>query len=196
MIMEIPENIKTENEAVVRLNYAYKRMYAPTARFRLLAGFCGCFQTILSVGCAGYEPVLIKATAACDVVALSEQFLREQGWQGDFFVCSCDAMPCADKSFDVSICSEVIEHLPEFEQARKTFLEMDRISRNWIITTPCNPIGPKNTEKSHKRAFTRQDLENLSCFANAKIYKDDIYFYVVKTENATASEIFDRHFTA
>ena len=86
--MEITEAVKIENEAIVALNFKYKFMYAPTDRFRLLAGFCAPFSRVLSIGCASYEPIQIKATHACDIVQISEQFLRKQGWAGDFLVCS------------------------------------------------------------------------------------------------------------
>ena len=188
--------MKIENKGVVAFHFKYRWMYEHTPRFQLLAGFCACFRRILSVGCAGYEPILIKATHACDVVELSHKLLTSQGWGGDFTVCSCDDLPYPAKSFDVAICSEVIEHLDNYDMVQKTFDELDRVAHNWVITTPCNPLGELNPEKTHRFAFSREQLKAFANFTKTKIYKDSIYYYVVKSENEKATEIFDRHFKA
>ncbi|MFX1519583.1 MAG: class I SAM-dependent methyltransferase [Promethearchaeota archaeon] len=48
----------------------------------------------------------------------------------DFCLCDACYLPLKDKSIDVSVCSEVLEHLPEYIPAIK---ELSRISKNQII---------------------------------------------------------------
>ena len=192
--MELTEKYKLEQEDVIRRGFEARNIYINSARFMLLKAFCEGFSTILSVGCGSYEPLIIKATHACDVSFLSLEFLRSQGWKGVFLECSCDNLPFSPLSFDVAVCSEVIEHLPDLESVGKTFLELNRVAHNWILTTPCNPLGPKNPERTHKFAFSLEQLKEFTKDLNVKIFKDDLHYYVIKKEDGTLPEIFNRYF--
>jgi len=191
--MELTEKYKQEQEDTIKRNFQYRRNYISSPRFYTLAAFCEPFKAILSVGCGSYEPILIKATMAVDVSPLASFFLKRLGFSHSFLTASCDNLPLPDKSFDVAVCSEVIEHLPDLETIQKTFYELDRVAHNWVVTTPCNPIGPLNTEPTHKRAFTFAELEELISFTQAKIYKDNQFYWVVKDVTQTFWEIFNKY---
>ena len=192
--MELTKEYLAQQEDVISRNFQFRRIYVNTTRFLLLRAFCEGYKKILSVGCGSYEPLQIGATHACDVSSLSHHLLKKQLWQGAFSVCSCDELPFPGLSFDVAVCSEVIEHLPNLEIVKKTFQELNRVALNWIVTTPCNPLGPLNTEPDHKFAFSAAQLRELSAQPFVKIYKDEIYFYVVKSDDAKKISIFDEHF--
>ncbi len=121
---------------------------------------------VLDVGCgAGIIPVRISKIrgdltwSACDFSAEACSYLRALGcirfervFQGDVVY----GLPCPDKSYDVVICTEVLEHLSEPVRA---VAEMARIAKGrTVITTPNqNAIdGPE-----HVWSFSREDLAAL-----------------------------------
>lgn len=160
---------------------------------KLLAEFCKNFSRILSAGCGPYEAQVIKATHALDASTLAGHYLTWLGWQGEFRQGDVADMPYLSNSFDVAVCSEVIEHLPDEDMVVRTFAELNQISKNWIVTTPCNPLGPKNTEPTHKRAFTLTQLQEHVKMFDAKIFIDAIYFYVVKDGSGSFARISDKY---
>jgi len=107
-------------------------------------------------------------------------FFLHQIWKGHFKVASCTNIPAPDKYFDVAVCSEVIEHLPEIADVKKTFSELERVAKKWIITTPGNPLGPKNTEPTHKRFLDLETLKNLTSKYPVEVFKGGNYNYVKK----------------
>jgi hypothetical protein len=175
-----PAYLAEQRDVVSRAWYA-RKLYMTSARFARIRKFIEGCATVLSVGCGPYEPVVINATHACDVADNALTFLKLGGWSGEFRICSCDNLPYSYKQFDAAVCSEVIEHLPDLESVKKTFEELTRVAKRWIVTTPCNPLGPKNTEPTHKRAFTEELLSTLLPTSvlpqNINVEKDDTYFY-------------------
>jgi hypothetical protein len=190
------EYLAEQNDCVKR-NFQARKHYIHTARFKILAAFAREMaqksKKILSVGCGSYEPIVIGATHACDLSPLAGQFLQQLGWQGEFKVGDCLDLPYITYQFDVAVCSEVIEHLPTFEDVMKTFEELDTISKNWVITTPCNPRGKLNPEITHKRDFTEAQALDLARLYNAKLFKDELYYYFVKEERDVFAGISDQH---
>lgn len=174
-----------EQEDCIRRNFAGYKVRSRrgkldvTSELRLasLKYFCFGAKTILSVGSGGFEPVYIQATHALDYHKVSGELLASQNWPGTFVIGSCDELPFPDKSFDAAVCSEVIEHLPDLETVKKTFLELDRVSKKWIVSTPNIFLD----EPTHKRVFTEQDLIELTYGLNAKVFKRGPFFYVYKS---------------
>jgi len=156
-------------------------MYMKDARWEVIKPVCYNCNTILSVGCGSYEPILINATHAIDIVPLSEFYLRKLGWKGYFTVASCTDIPAPDKYFDVAVCSEVIEHLPEIKDIADTFKEVNRVAKKWIFSTPANPIGPLNSEPTHKRSLDLETLKKITAKYKAEIFRSGIYNYAKKT---------------
>ena len=178
--MELTKEYIAEQEDTIRRNYDVHISWGNNPhireRYMTLKEFCKGAKKILSVGCAGVEPWAIGATHACDVSRVAYEFLKKNNWPGYFFVSSCDNIGADDKEFDAAVCSEVIEHLPDLETIKKTFSELDRVSKKWIVTTPCVDVK----EPTHKFLFTEEQLKNITEKFNTKIIKKDIHFYIIK----------------
>lgn len=176
--MEITKEYYDENVDVVDRNYKAGRSarhpLRDTVRYKIIRKFCEGAKTILSVGCGGREARLIGATHACDIVPNSEEYLRKDGWDGKFKLASCTNLPFPDNSFDVVVCSEVIEHLPLLSAVQETFDEVSRVGNRWIITTP----RIKNPEKTHKHLFSLRAMETFSKDLKVKIFGKDIYWFI------------------
>lgn len=99
--------------------------------------------TILDVGCGDGRivqrlPKYFKATG----VDYSYNSLRQLIGNG---VCaSSESLPFRDKSFDLVLCCEVLEHLPD-EMFKITVAELERISRNQILIS----VPYKENLRSH-----------------------------------------------
>jgi len=182
-----------EQEATILRNFEARQLYWNTVRFAVIRDFVSNFKKSLSVGCGGYEPVRTGVNHACDISDMSETYLRLVAWKGDFKVADCTALPYKEKEFDVVVCTEVIEHLPSLQAVQDTFKEIERIGQSWIITTPCNPLGKLNPEPTHKWAFSDEQLKYFDVSCKAKIYKDNLYYYVVKDDTASFAGIFDKY---
>lgn len=130
----------------------------------------------IDVGCGGFMPSVLGVTHACDVYD-AKKFLKSVGWKGEFKVASVTGLPYSDKEFEVAICSEVIEHLDSKEKVIKAFRELDRISKNWIVTTP----SAYDRDPDHKFHFGYND-DNLFDFLPKEleilVIRKGYYFYL------------------
>lgn len=180
--MNLSDDYIREQEDVIHRNYKYRTLYWTTERFIKLRAFCQGCKKSLSIGCGGYEPFVIQATHALDVSPIAKEYLDILDWKGVFVVGSCTDLPFKDKEFDAAVCTEVIEHLPTLWMVEQTFREIDRVAKKWIVTTPCNPLGPLNTEPTHKFAFTMEELFKFLPGVEVCINKDALYWYVIRDE--------------
>jgi hypothetical protein len=176
--METEPELIAENIDVVKRTWQYRGTEMKHSRFPILRQFVGGSPNALSVGCGPFEPVITGVQTGCDVVPNGEPYLRRQGWNGKFVVCDARDLSFGPKEFDTAICSEVLEHLPTLEGVRKAISELDRVATRWLFTTPVNPIGPKNPEKTHKQDFTLDKLRDLCSPVQVFIAHDDTFFYV------------------
>ena len=171
------ELLSNARSDVVALTKIHKE-YWNEPRYQILKKFCSGSKKIISVGCGPKEPVLIGATHACDITPLSFEYLKKEKWAGQFWVAPCYDAGVSDKEFDVAVCSEVIEHLPDLELVKKTFLEISRISKKWIITTPNeNVIAPQKQNKKHLQFFTPDSIKKIIPFP-CKIHTNDHHIYM------------------
>lgn len=143
-------------------------------RLNILKAFSSGSEKLVSVGSGAFEPIFLNASHAIDIPLCTYHFLKAQCWKGEFFQCSCDGMPFADKFFDCAVCSEVIEHLPDIETVKKTFLEVARISKRFIFTTPTRDVK----EPTHKFIFTDREIALFASLVNATVEKKGLFFYV------------------
>lgn len=91
----------------------------------------------IDIGCGGFMPFVLNTTDACDKSKLSEKYLKQLGWKGNFKqVDARKKLSYLDKQFKTAICSETIEHFRKESEVTNLFKEIDRISKNWIVTTP------------------------------------------------------------
>ena len=180
--MELTPEYLAEQEDCINRNFqGYgKNIHDPATldRFKTISHFIQDYSPThklqLSVGSGGFEPHYLNSTYACDVSCLSHNLLLSLGWSGVFFPCSCDHIPYPIHYFDVAICTEVIEHLPSKEIVRATFLELNRVAKRWIVTTPTRDVK----EPTHKFIFTEEQLLELALGTNAFIEKKGIFFYI------------------
>jgi len=181
MISVSPELLAGAEDDVKALNRIHKR-YWEEPRYQILKKFCKDGENILSVGCGPREPILINANHACDITPLSKTFLEANGWEGCFTLAECTKLPYQSKFFDIVVCSEVIEHLPDLKDVIKTFKEVARCGKKWIIDTPNSDIiSPKAQNKHHKLFFTKKSLKSLLSgikHLNYSIYAHDHHLYV------------------
>lgn len=144
-----------------------------------------CTKT-LSVGCSGHEPIFLKTSHALDICPLSNDYLKIHGYQGEFVVGSCDNLPFSNDEFDCAVCSEVIEHLPNSMMVSDTFLELDRVAKSWIVTTPnVDKCNRENQYKGHLQFWNEEDLKKiipLLLLPKLKIYTKSIWIIVEKNE--------------
>lgn len=178
--MELTPEYLAENSEVVTRNFKGRYWLKQNPRWNLVKKFVDGANTILSVGCGSTEPVIIGATHAIDIVPESLTCLKRQGWKGHFRIASVTDLPLPDKCFDVVVCSEVIEHLPEIKDIEDAFKELDRVGKKWIATTPAHPLGPKNIEPTHKRFLDLDTLKKLTSKYKVKVFKDGNYNIVMK----------------
>jgi 2-polyprenyl-3-methyl-5-hydroxy-6-metoxy-1,4-benzoquinol methylase len=172
--MEITKEYYKENIQVVNDMYKHGVFPMDAVRYEHFVKFCTGAKTILSVGCGGREPIAITATHACDIVPNSGEYLKKDGWNGEFKIASCTDLPYPDNSMDVVVCSEVIEHIPLLSDVERTFKEVNRVGKKWIMTTPHPPIW----FPTHKRIFTCEQLIELTKDYNVDIFEKDIFFFI------------------
>ena len=131
---------------------------------------------IISIGCGGYEPVLVNASYALDITPVSRDFLKRAGWPGTFVLGSCTDLPFPDNKFQCGLCVEVVEHLPTWHDVEKTFSEINRVCRHWLVTTPLQ----KGSVTDHKRALTRDQVEKFAKTYGAKFMRFSLWWFVWK----------------
>lgn len=180
-----------ENIDVVERSFKAKKFYWDSNRFEVIKGYILKSvkytqygkDKIISIGSGPYEPVRIGSNYALDIAPNAKKYLKEVGYKGKFILADCKEMPCKDKFFDVGVCSEVLEHLVTMEDVVQVIREVERTCKMWIFTTPCNPLGPKNTEKTHKRFLNKDKLEFLFKAYKVFITRDKTYYYVMKLDD-------------
>jgi len=184
----IPKNksmpIEHMNERVVNTLVHIEETYWQNIRYKTMHDFCKNAEMSLSVGSGPKEPIVVNTTHACDIVQRSETELTKNGYKGKFKYADCTNLPYLENAFDAAICSEVIEHLQTEEQIRKTFLELDRVAKKWLVTTPAPGNSTYINEISHNFSFTREKLEELTKGLKVRIdirgTAPRIYWFIVK----------------
>jgi hypothetical protein len=145
---------------------AHRYTPAPRHRRRLLfdmvRGLDG-VRTVLDAGCA--QPFLLErlvrelglegagADLSDEVMAESRKALPEC----DFLALDLAAgrWP-GDRTFDLVICSETLEHIEDWEKALDNVLAM---ARGWaLITVPSGPVRPVDRLMGHHRHFRGEDI--------------------------------------
>jgi hypothetical protein len=151
-------------------------------RIKILKKFIGRNKKVIDVGCGAFMPTILKVDFACDVLDDSIKFLKKDGWKGKFKKASVTDLPYKDKEFKIAICSEVIEHLRKKEDVLKAFKEIDRISINWIVTTP----SAYDLDPDHTFHFGYDD-DNLFDFIpkdiNSVVVRKGYYYFISNNIN-------------
>lgn len=146
-------------------------------RIKILKRFIGKVKPNIDVGCGAFMPLVLGTTHACDYNMVAKGYLKSLKWKGEFKVGDLrKKLPYTDKQFKVAVCSEVIEHLKTKKQVLNAFLEIDRISESWIVTTPSVYIA----DKDHKLFFCSGNLFNFIPFGRQYfvVINKGPYFYI------------------
>jgi len=129
--------------------------------FRKIASHIDPAETVLDVGCgAGVFLDIIRPhcekVAGLDISPVAINLLRSKGIEGK--VCELPEIGYRDKSFDVVVATEIVEHLDDPVGLLK---EASRVARKKVIfTLPDNVLGPEEFIE-HRQLFTRETLEEL-----------------------------------
>lgn len=178
--MKLSSAYTREQDQVVRHDALLPDSYFQGDRYTHLRNFCRGCKKVLSIGCGSKEPSLIGATHACDIPTISGVLLRKNAWLGEFKVASADALPYPKKFFDAAVCSEVIEHMLTEEDIKKAMLEIDRVSKKWVMTTPNVNVIPKEKQSPHHiHFFTPETIKELAPFP-VDVETSDWHIYITK----------------
>jgi len=114
-------------------------------------------EEILDLGCGDGRDMIVfeRKGARCTGVDFSEQMIREGVKRlrkagvskARLFVGSAQSLPFKDESFDKVSCSEIIEHIPDWEKAIREISRVVKRGGLVVITTP-NKYGLYGLEKA------------------------------------------------
>jgi GT2 family glycosyltransferase/SAM-dependent methyltransferase len=145
------------------------------------------FASVLDVGCAdGFFVDAIGAQYGCGTagVDISRSAIRrlEHRRRGAGVVADGAQLPFRDASFDLVICTETLEHVPDVDEFVS---ELRRVAARWIVvTTPANgSVDPdwSLTGEGHLHAFTRDQLRRLfGPAAEIRSYRGNLTFGLYK----------------
>ena len=148
-----------------RWNDSHRWGPAPRFRRKIILGVLGrlSFSSLLDVGCA--QPYLLleigrrfpgKVLAGLDVAeSVIEEYRRK--FPRIDFMCSDIQLGRPARRYDVVICSEVLEHLPEYEAALDNVRAM--CGKNLLVTVPASPLFPIDRQVGHIRHFPGRAME-------------------------------------
>lgn len=122
-------------------------------------------RQVADIGCgSGYGAKILKENGAaavfgCDISSHSIKFAKEKFSQfGNFDVAEAtDLLGCADSQFDVSISSEVLEHIKEYHREQVAIDQLKRITKLGGIII----IGTPNSEMLCDHGFSFNEIERL-----------------------------------
>jgi len=130
-------------------------------------------QSILDIGCGKGGPMenINKRgkfyTVGVDAFAPYLKECKAKGVHQEYVLCDIKNLPLRNKSFDIVLCIEVIEHL-EKEDGRKLLQAMEKIARRQvIISTPVGVWRQKDIDKQlnpyqkHRAVWFPGELRSL-----------------------------------
>jgi SAM-dependent methyltransferase len=128
-------------------------------------------RSVLDVGC-GDGRLFHRLPPGIEAVALDVSYASVRNVRGRALCATSVDLPFADRSFDLVLCCETIEHLPD-DVFQRTLDELARVSRRSIlITVPfeedlrlhltrCRDCGAIFHVWGHCRRFTSRQLDDL-----------------------------------
>lgn len=125
-------------------------------------------HSVLDVGCGNgaVSNSLVSKSKALFGIDINVEALRY--FQGKGVVASASQIPFIDKSFDIVICAEVLEHLP-IDVYEKALIEIERVAKYYIIiTTPNEEYLPSNFTKCQYCGCIYHANFHLRTFNNVK----------------------------
>lgn len=145
--------------------------YWQRARHRIVLGFVGAGGRVLDVGC-GSSRILrdLPGAVGVDVLLRKLRFMRPPHPQ--VVQASIDTLPFPDAAFDVVVCSEVIEHVPDEPRVLGELTRVLRPGGTLVLGTPdygrrlwhviewlYGRVAPGGYAHEHITHFDRRGLE-------------------------------------
>jgi len=126
-------------------------------------------RSILDVGCGKGEPMKFINrhrkfhTMGVDIFEPYIEACKKQQIHDEYLLCNIQDLPFADKSFDIVLCMEVLEHL-EKDDGEKLLMDMERIARRQVIlTTPAGDYEQEayddNLHQEHKYIWSPREMK-------------------------------------
>jgi len=121
-------------------------------------------RSVLDIGCGDGRITNALAATGADVVGVDLSLEALRYVQASKVLASVDALPFRNASFDIVLCTELLEHLP-FTVYHKALSEVARVSRNYILVSvpdkqdlesslvACPYCGCRFNADRHVRAF-------------------------------------------
>lgn len=122
---------------------------------------------ILDDGCGESEPLVIsnnERTIGLDISKTALLNLKAKTFKGEIVLGSVTELPFRDGVFQRAVCSEVIEHLPTDSDVLRCIKELNRVTRQFMITTPNCRFGSDwyaLSEPTHRRFFSIKALKKF-----------------------------------
>jgi SAM-dependent methyltransferase len=119
--------------------------------------------------CAFLEAEGVTTIVGCDAESEAVAHGREKGRLKNAIVADVSKLPFDDNAFDLVICSEVLEHLPDHRAGLREIL---RVSRGPVLLTiPAHPCLWTESDEilHHQRRYTRAMLRELLSSCDATV---------------------------
>jgi len=125
----------------------------------------------LDVGC-GDGRILERLPKHVSAFGIDYSYQATKHLSGRTLCASSEHLPFSDRSFDLVLCCEVLEHLPD-EMFRRTLSELRRVSRKYVLIsvpykenlrlshTRCHDCGSVFHTWGHVRRFTNRRLHGI-----------------------------------
>lgn len=158
-----------------------------------------CGKKVLEVGCGGGFYSLATAKSGCQEIILTDvqqvcvraaklNIFEHTGSKADGIICDALYLPFRDESFDLVLCSDVIEHLDEDQAFLKQISRVlkkgglsvvatqSQNSINYFLEATMQRKVLKRREwmgwdPTHQRFYTPKSLSNVLCEADLKVVK-------------------------
>lgn len=164
-------NFISKLDSVARTIRPYVPFTTINTVWRLLDKNC---YSILDVGCGKGEPMKFINrhgkfhTVGVDIFEPYINLCREQNIHNEYSLCDINNLPFPDKSFDIVLCMEVLEH-QEKELGEKLLANFERIAcKQIILSTPvglCEQdealLNDGNIFQKHKSGWQPSELKQL-----------------------------------
>ena len=132
-------------------------------------------RTILDVGCGDGAVTNSLQERGIKITGVDFSRTALQHFSGSKVTGVIDALPFSDKSFELVICTEVLEHLPDgIYQA--AVAELQRVASRWIIVSTPNdeylPAGLGVCRRCHTRYHVNRHVRTFDHEAHQRLFDD------------------------